>query len=156
SPATAADNTDPYLWVGSSTGGWRNGANWEDQTTSTTGSYPTMRNAVQFGVDNPSQQTQANVTVTGDGGSASLGLFGQLTLDGTFRTGALDLYLFYKPAGDTYLTSTLTVSGAGNSLQAGSAHAVGNLAVNDGATMTVRGAYDIASGKPSVNDPDYF
>jgi len=155
SPAISADNTDPYLWVGSSTGGWRDGANWEDQTTSTTGSYPTLRNAVQFGVDNASQQTQANVTVTGDGGSASLGLYGNLTLAGTFRTGALSLFLFYKPAGNVYLDSTLTVTGAGNSLDAQSAHTAGNLEVNDGATMTVRGAYDIASGAPTPNPAHY-
>ena len=158
SPATSspAGNSDPYLWVGPSSGKWRDGANWEDQTTSATGSFPTAQNAVTFGVDNPNQQTQANVTVTGDGGSASLLLWGNLTLAGTFRTGALDMALFYKPQGDTYLASTVTVTGAGHSLTAGSAHAVGNLAVSDGATATVRGNYDLASGKPSVNDPLYF
>ncbi|HEX4504581.1 MAG TPA: hypothetical protein VH722_02530 [Alphaproteobacteria bacterium] len=153
--SSPAANTDPYLWVGSSTGRWRDGANWQDQTTDEPGTFPTFHNAVQFGVDTPDQQTQANVTVTGNGGSASLGLYGGLTLAGTFRTGALNLFLFYKPSGDTYLTSTLTVTGAGDSLRAGSAHAAGNLAVNDGAAVTVRGGYDIASGAPTPNPARY-
>jgi hypothetical protein len=158
SPETSspAANSDPYVWIGPSSGSWRVGANWQDQTSGNTGSFPTAHNAVTFGVDTPAQQTEANVTVSGNGASASLGLYGNLTLAGTFRTGPLNLFLFYQPSGDTYLTSTLTVTGAGNSLRAGSAHAAGNVVVNDGAAMTVRGAYEIASGKPSVNDPLYF
>src|ERR1700761_6933591 len=55
SPAASADTptTDPYLWVGPASGLWREGANWQDQTTSTTGTFPTLHNAVQFGVDTP-------------------------------------------------------------------------------------------------------
>jgi hypothetical protein len=125
-------------------------------TTSTTGSHPTIHNPVQFGVDTVSQQTAANVTVTGDGGSASLGLYGNLTLAGTFRTGALNLLLFYKdaPVYD-YLPDSLTITGVGNSLKARSARAYGTLTVNDGATMTVAGTYDIKSGRPGGNSPHY-
>jgi hypothetical protein len=153
--STPAANSDPYLWVGPASGSWRDGANWQDQTTGNTGSFPTAHNAVTFGVDTPAQQTLANVTVSEDGGSASLGLYGSLTLAGTFRTGAVDLFLFYQPSGDTYLTSTLTVTGAGDSLRARSADAAGNVDVNDGAAMTVGGDYEIASGAPTPNPARY-
>lgn len=154
-PATRADNSDPYLYVGPPSGRWNDGANWQNQTTGDTGSVPTLHNAVTFGVDTPEQQTQANDTVTGIGQSASLGLYGSLTLAGRFNTGALNLLLFYQPAGFEYFSASLTVTGAGNSLRAGSAHAAGNLLVNKGATMTVARGYEIASGRPLGNDPHY-
>jgi hypothetical protein len=147
-------NCDPYVWVGPSSGSWNTGANWEDQTTGAAGSVPGLGNAVTFGVDTEAQQIRADDTVTGTGWSASLGLYGALTLSGTFRTMALNLNIFYQPQ-DTYLTSTLTVTGAGNSLTAGSVHAVGNLDVSDGAVMNVVRGYDIASGPAVQNDPQY-
>jgi hypothetical protein len=146
--------SDPYFWVGSSTGSWNDPANWQDQTTGAAG-VPTAKNAVTFGVDTPAQQTFASVTVTGTGRSASLALYEDLTLSGTFRTGALNLFIFYKPQGNSYLDSQLTVAGAGNSLQATAAHAEGNLVVNDGGTMTVAHTYEIASGKVNPNSPDF-
>jgi len=98
----------------------------------------------------------ANDTVSGMGQSASLLLYGNLTLAGTFRTGAIDMALFYQPMQGSYTSASLTVTGAGNSLRASSVHAAGNLLVSDGAAVTVVAGYDIQSGRPgNGNDPHY-
>jgi hypothetical protein len=149
---SSSANSDPYLWAGPSSGSWNDGANWQDQTTDTTGSVPRGTNAVTFGVDTPALVALADDVVTGSGRSASLGLYGSLTLSGTFKTGALNLFLAYDPP-DTYVNASLTVSGACNSLQAKSVAAAGNLEVNDGAAMSVARTYEIASGFPTPNNP---
>ena len=155
-PAAAPPpNTDSYLWVGPSTGRWGDSANWEDQTTNTTGSVPTAQNPVMFGVDTTAQQTLANVTVLGLGRSASLGLYGNLTLEGRFSTGALNLNLFYNPSSPYSTSASLTVTGADHILHATSAHAAGDLTVNDGAAVIINQGYEIASGRPFGNAPDY-
>jgi hypothetical protein len=147
-----AVNTDPYLWVGPSTGRWGDPANWQDQSTNASG-VPNGHNPVQFGVDTPSQAILANDTVTGYGRSVSLALYGNLTLAGTFTTGALNLKLFIE-LNSPYSTSvSLTVNGGG--LKASSAHAAGDLTVKDGAAVSVARAYEIASGRPFGNGPDY-
>jgi hypothetical protein len=56
----------------------------------------------------------------------------------------------------SYSSAGLTVTGASNGLDARSGQAFGDLAVNDGATVTVAGTYDIASGAPTPNQAHYL